>query len=123
MNIWIGLANTPYVLFFKPIIELLANEGHSIHITLRRFNQTVQLSQRYGIDRTETGRHGGRSNLSKLFNLFHRTGQLVYSATKLAIDLEVSHNSYTHALAGRVVVARVVTLMDYEGQPANHIAF
>ncbi len=86
---------------------------------MRRFNQTVELSQSYGIEGTVIGKHGGRSNVSKLVNLFKRTRQLVSFAKGLGIDLAVSHNSYTHTLAGRLVGARVGTLMDYEGQPTK----
>jgi len=39
------------------------------------------------------------------------------------IDLAVSHNSYSQILAARALSLRCVTLMDYEHQPANHLAF
>jgi len=38
-------------------------------------------------------------------------------------DLALSHNSYSQILAARALSLRVVTLMDYEHQPANHLAF
>jgi predicted glycosyltransferase len=37
--------------------------------------------------------------------------------------LAVSHNSYTQILAARLLGLKSVTLMDYEHQPANHLAF
>jgi len=37
--------------------------------------------------------------------------------------LAVSHNSYTQILAARSLGLKTVTLMDYEHQPANHLAF
>src|SRR5919205_1226915 len=38
-------------------------------------------------------------------------------------DLAASHNSYSQVLAARALGLRTVTLMDYEHQPANHLAF
>jgi len=35
----------------------------------------------------------------------------------------LSHNSYPQNLAGRLLGCKVVTISDYEGQPANHLAF
>jgi predicted glycosyltransferase len=39
------------------------------------------------------------------------------------LQLAVSHNSYSQILAARALSLKVVTLMDYEHQPANHLAF
>ena len=39
------------------------------------------------------------------------------------LDLALSHNSYSQILAARALSLRSVTLMDYEHQPANHLAF
>jgi predicted glycosyltransferase len=38
-------------------------------------------------------------------------------------DLAISHNSYSQILAARGLRVKTVTLMDYEHQPANHLAF
>ncbi|MEI6126628.1 MAG: DUF354 domain-containing protein [Pseudomonadota bacterium] len=123
MNIWIDLANSPHVVFFEPIIRMLENKGHKIFVSMRSFAQTVPLAHRYGIQGEIIGQHGGANTLLKAVNLISRTAQLVKFAANKKIDIAVSHNSYTHALAGRLIGARVVTIMDYEGQPANHLAF
>jgi predicted glycosyltransferase len=39
------------------------------------------------------------------------------------LGLAVGHNSYSQVLAARALGLRAVTLMDYEHQPANHLAF
>jgi predicted glycosyltransferase len=44
-------------------------------------------------------------------------------ARKRQFDLAISHNSYSQILAARGLRIRRVTLMDYEYQPANHLAF
>jgi predicted glycosyltransferase len=38
-------------------------------------------------------------------------------------DVALSHNSYAQIVAATVLGLPVITAMDYEGQPANHLAF
>ena len=44
-------------------------------------------------------------------------------ARKREFDLALSHNSYSQILAARALGIKAITLMDYEYQPANHLAF
>lgn len=123
MKIWVDLANAPHVAFFLPIIKELEKQGHSVAISMRDFNQTVELAQINGLEGTVIGKHGGKSRIGKFFNLIGRSRRLVSFSRHLPVDVAVSHNSYTQTIAGRQIGAKVVTIMDYEGQPANHIAF
>lgn len=123
MRIWVDLANAPHVAFFLPIIAELKRRGHSISISLRDFNQTVEIAALQGLKGSVIGKHGGKRSLGKVLNLFSRSSSLVAFGKEKRVDIAVSHNSYTQTLAGRLIGARVVTIMDYEGQPANHIAF
>src|SRR6185312_6052479 len=56
-------------------------------------------------------------------NLVQRAMSLARWARGQKIDLAASHNSYSQILAARVLSLKAVTLMDYEHQPANHLAF
>ena len=123
MNIWIDLANAPHVAFFLPIIRKLKSRGHNILISVRDFNQTVELMRKSGLDGKSIGKHGGKSLVGKFLNLLGRSMRLTYFGWRGRVDVAVSHNSYTQTIAGRLIGARVITIMDYEGQPANHVAF
>jgi predicted glycosyltransferase len=123
MKIWIDLANAPHVAFFLPIIRELKHRGHSVVVSMRDFNQTVEIARLNDLGGIVIGKHGGKSSLGKMMNLFTRSGALAAFGIKQRADVAVSHNSYTQTVAGRLIGARVVTIMDYEGQPANHIAF
>lgn len=123
MKIWIDLANAPHVAFFLPIIFELKQRGHCVIISMRDFNQTVDLAYKSGLDGTVIGRYGGKTTIGKLLNLLDRSSRLAAFARNKDVDVAVSHNSYTQNIAGRRIGAKVVTIMDYEGQPANHIAF
>lgn len=117
------MSNAPHVAFFLPIIGELSRRGHAIIVSMRDFNQTVELARKRGIVGSVIGRHGGKSALAKMLNLLLRSNALVAFGKAKRVDVAVSHNSYTQTIAGRLIAARVVTIMDYEGQPANHIAF
>ncbi|MFT4925332.1 MAG: putative glycosyltransferase, partial [Phenylobacterium sp.] len=123
MKIWIDLANTPHVVFFDPIIKQLEAQGHTVLVTLRDFAQTISVAKKFAIEGPVIGGHGGGSKIGKIYNLAERTMQLWRWAVGKGIDLALSHNSYHQIVAGRLLGCKVVTLMDYEGQPANHLAF
>lgn len=123
MRLWIDLANAPHVAFFLPIIRELRHRGHSVSISTRDFNQTVEIARLNGLSGTVIGTHGGKSSLGKIVNLLTRSCALAAFGREERAEVAVSHNSYAQTIAGRLIGCRVVTIMDYEGQPANHIAF
>jgi len=123
MRLWIDLANSPHVPFFKALAPRFVAAGHEIEFTARDFAETVPLAQAAGLDAEVVGAHGGRQVSAKAGNLIGRAWALASWARKRKFDLAVSHNSYSQILAARALRMRCVTLMDYEHQPANHLAF
>src|SRR5689334_10497370 len=123
MRIWIDLANSPHVPFFKALAARFVAAGHEIEVTARDFAETVPLARAAGFEATVVGAHGGRQVSAKAGNLVGRAWALASWARKRKFDLAVSHNSYSQILAARALRTRCVTLMDYEHQPANHLAF
>src|SRR6185436_8186552 len=59
----------------------------------------------------------------KAGSIASRAWALAGWARKRKFDLAISHNSYSQILAARVLGLRTITMMDYEHQPANHLAF
>jgi predicted glycosyltransferase len=92
-------------------------------VTARDFAETVKLAQAAGFAAEIIGGHGGGKLSSKAGNLVQRALTLARWARGRNLDLAVSHNSYSQILAARALSLRTVTLMDYEHQPANHLAF
>jgi predicted glycosyltransferase len=123
MRLWIDLANSPHVPFFKALAARFVESGHEIETTARAFAETVPLANAAGFKAHVVGAHGGRQVSAKAGNLMSRAWSLATWARKLNFDLAISHNSYSQILAARVLRIRCVTLMDYEYQPANHLAF
>lgn len=123
MRIWIDLANSPHVPFFRAIIKEFIQRGHEVVITARDFAETVSLAESAGLAAEVIGGHGGGKLAGKAGNLVQRAMALARWSRGRGIDLAVSHNSYSQILAARVLSLPTVTLMDYEHQPANHLAF
>src|SRR5687767_590481 len=123
MRVWIDLANSPHVPFFRALTNRFTAAGHEVEITAREFAETVPLAQAAGFTPQVIGKHGGREVSAKAGNLMSRAWDLRRWARKRRFDLAVSHNSYSQIVAARALRIRTVTLMDYEHQPANHLAF
>jgi uncharacterized protein len=123
MRLWIDLANSPHVPFFRALTKKFADAGHEIETTAREFAETVPLANAAGFAPHVVGAHGGRQVSAKAGNLMSRAWALAAWARKRHFDLAISHNSYSQILTARALGIRSVTLMDYEYQPANHLAF
>ena len=123
MHLWIDLANSPHVPFFKALAARFVAAGHEIEVTARDFAETVPLAKAADFEVDVVGAHGGRQVSAKAGNLVGRAWALASWARKRKFDLAISHNSYSQILAARALRTRCVTLMDYEHQPANHLAF
>src|ERR1700682_1981763 len=123
MRIWIDLANSPHVPFFRALIPEFVARGHQVEITARDFAQTVELALKAGMTPHVIGGHGGGSITGKAGNLVGRAAALRKWARDRGFDLAVSHNSYAQIAAAAALGIKTVTLMDYEHQPANHLAF
>ena len=123
MRVWIDLANSPHVPFFRALTDRFTAAGHEVEVTARDFAETIPLAHAAGFTPHVIGKHGGREVSGKAGNLLNRAWHLARWARRKSFDLAVSHNSYSQILAARALRIRTVTLMDYEHQPANHLAF
>jgi len=123
MRLWIDLANSPHVPFFKALTRRFIAEGHEIETTAREFAETIPLANAAGFAPHVVGAHAGRALSAKAGGMVNRAWALGAWARKRGFDLALSHNSYSQILAARFARIKSITLMDYEYQPANHLAF
>jgi uncharacterized protein len=123
MKVWIDLSNSPHPLLFAPIVERIESLGNTVRITARDNAQTVELArQRWdGVEVIGGPSEGGR--LAKARSISKRIRQLAAWGRAERPDVALSHNSYAQIVAARTIGVRTVTAMDYEHQPANHLAF
>ena len=123
MRLWIDLANSPHVPFFKALASRFVAQGHDIETTAREFAETIPLARAAGFTPEVVGAHAGRDVSKKAGSLMSRAWALATWARRRKFDLAISHNSYSQILAARGLGIKTITLMDYEHQPANHLAF
>jgi predicted glycosyltransferase len=123
MRVWIDLANSPHPLLFAPIARRLQELGHWVGVTARDNAQTAELTLQRWPDAEIIGGPSPKSRTLKAEAMLARIPQLRRWAQSFGADVALSHNSYAQIVAARVLGLPVITAMDYEGQPANHLAF
>jgi len=119
--IWFDLANSPHVMFFKPVIYALKN--FEILITARKFSETLDLLKNFGIEFIPVGKHGGKGKVKKLIVMMERVWKFRGILKGKRVILAASHNSYDQILASKLFGIKNITFMDYDKQFANHLAF
>src|SRR6476620_8373075 len=123
MRIWLDLSNSPHPLLFKPVARELEALGHSVVVTARDNAQTVELARERWPDVTVIGGPSPKGRKAKAQAIARRVAGLRRWARSMDPDIALSHNSYSQIVAARLLRIPVVTAMDFEHQPANHLAF
>lgn len=123
MRIWIDLSNSPHAPLFAPISRRLESQGHEILVTARDNAQTVELARGHWADIAVIGGRSHNGRLAKGRAMLRRIADLAAWARRTQPEIALSHNSYGQIVAARRLGIRAVTAMDYEHQPANHLAF
>jgi len=120
LRVWIDITNSPHVLVFRPVINLLKEQGHELFVTSREFAQVSELLKRFDIDHYQIGTHQGREAYRKIYGLARRTGSLVAYAARKNFNLSIGHGSNDCALASFILRIPHVTMFDYEYARAMH---
>lgn len=122
MKIWIDIANAPHAPFFAPIAQELESRGHEILITAWDRGQARALAQETWPDAILVGAGYQRGVLDKGLSIWRRARGLTRAVRRHRPDVALGHGSYAQVVAGRMIRCRVVTMLDYEHQPANHLS-
>jgi uncharacterized protein len=120
VRVWVDLTNSPHVLVMRPLIHAMRADGHEVKVTARDFAQTLELLERFGIEHTPVGRHGGRHLAGKALGLVSRTAALVRWARGHRFDLAMGHGSNDVTLAAKLLRIPCATGFDYEWATVQH---
>jgi len=114
-TIWIDIENTPHVLFFRPIIEILNAKGCNVYVTARRCTQTVELLRALNIPFREIGCHfeGGNIFFKIMFVLFRVICLFIYIFPK-NIAKAVCHCSRSMLITSKILRIKNICFLDYE---------
>jgi predicted glycosyltransferase len=114
MRVWIDITNSPHVLVFRPLIELLRRRGAEVEVTAREYAQTLELLARHGIEPTVIGEHGGVSRIGKAAAMASRLPALRRFARSRRFDVALAHGSHDLTLTARSLGIPAATTFDYE---------
>jgi predicted glycosyltransferase len=123
VRVWIDLSNSPHPLLFEPIARQLEARGAVVRLTARDNAQTVELARERWRDVAVIGGASPPGRAAKGGSMLERIRALASWGRRERPDVALSHNSYGQIVAARLLGIPAVTAMDYEHQPANHIAF
>jgi uncharacterized protein len=122
-RVWIDLSNSPHALLFSPVASELGRRGHQVLVTARDNAQTAELARQHWPDVEVIGAESPPGRARKVGTLLNRVAALRRWAKQHDPDVALSHNSYAQVVAARSLGIPCVTAMDFEHQPANHVAF
>jgi predicted glycosyltransferase len=123
MKVWIDLDNSPGALLFPPIARGFERRGDQVVVTARDHAQTVQLAKQSWPEVIVIGGESPKARVTKSRRMLQRVVRLRQWARAEQIDFALSHNSYGQIGAARTIGLPIVTAMDYEHQPLNHLGF
>lgn len=122
MRFWIDIANTPHVTLFRPVAQRLEEMGHEIVVTVFDRGLTAPVAKSVWPDAEQVGNSFQRALFDKATAIGGRAWNL-RKIVKGRVDVALGHNSYSQIVAARALRIPTITAMDYEHQPANHLAF
>ena len=121
MRVWIDVTNSPHVVFFRPLVQLLRERGNEVTITARAFAQTLELLEDADLEHTVVGPpHGGATRAGKARAMASRLRALRSFAKGRAFDAALAHASHELPLAARSLRIPSAYAFDYEFALAQH---
>lgn len=122
-KVWIDMSNSPHPLFFAPIARRIEQLGGTVLVTYRDHAQTAELTRERFPEATLIGAPSPPGRARKAAAIGGRVARLGRWAWSARPQVALSHNSYAQLVAARSLRIPSLTAMDYEHQPANHLAF
>jgi predicted glycosyltransferase len=117
------MANSPHPVLLGPVARELEARGHTVIVTTRDHAQTRDLTLSIWPDATVVGGESPGSPSAKARAIARRVLGLRRVLASMKVDAAASLGSYAQIVAARSLGIPVLTLMDYEYQPANHLSF
>src|SRR3954454_14482487 len=120
MKVWVDFTGSAHPLVFRPLVRLLAQQGHEVEITAREYAQTLQLIESHGMTATVIGHHGGRSAAGKARQMRTRLKALRAWARPRHFDLALAHGSHELTMSAHRLGIPSATTFDYEWAWLQH---
>ena len=113
---WVDVDNPPQAQYLSPIATGLRNRGHSVLITARNHQPTLDVLANRGETATTVGDPFGETTAAKVAGTLKRAANLHRLAKRtLGRPAAVVSTSRSGVLAARTLRAPCFTVLDYEG--------
>jgi uncharacterized protein len=90
MRLWFDLLTPKQLLFFRPVIDQLRKDGHSVLVTSRKYREVEQLATAMGLDLSFAGARGGKDPLEQFRLSLERMELLLPRVVDFSPDVSVS---------------------------------
>jgi len=90
LRLWFDIVTPKQVLFFRPVIDLLRQDGHEVLTTSRRYREVEQLASMLKLDLSFVGSRGGKDAREQLERSIERMGLLIPLVAGFSPDVSVS---------------------------------
>jgi len=90
MRVWFDMITPKQLLFFRPVIDGLRMDGHTVLATSRRYREVEQLASMLGLELSFAGSRGGKDLREQLELSLERMEQLLPQVARFSPDVSVS---------------------------------
>jgi predicted glycosyltransferase len=119
MRILVEATHPAHVHFFRNAIEEFKSRGHTVAVTSREKDVTLELLDALGIEHTPLSK-AGKGKFSLLFEMFLRDVRLLKYCLKFKPDVLIAISGVFAAHAGFVIRKPVLVWDDTEHQKISH---
>jgi predicted glycosyltransferase len=114
MRFWVDCTAAAHPVVLRPIIDGLAQRGHEVEVTTRKYGQTEGLLDLLAIPYTSIGEHSDAGTAGKGLAVVSRSRKLVGWARGRGFDAALAHGSVDIAVVGSLLRIPQVQMQDYE---------
>jgi uncharacterized protein len=93
LKVWFDILTPKQVMFFKPAVEMLREQGHELLCTSREYREANDLARLRKIDLMVVGKHGGAEKSQKLWQSANRIMKLTEIISAFKPDVAISFSS------------------------------
>jgi uncharacterized protein len=121
MRVWVDMTNTAHPVVLKPLVDVLEERGHDVHITARPLSHTLELLDDWGHEYTSIGAYGGARRADKVRAALDRSRKMTsWGRANGPFDAALAHGSTDLPVASRLLRIPNTTMFDYEWATAQH---
>jgi len=118
-RVWLDVLTPKQVLFFKPLVDLLEENGFDVLVTSRKYREVIPLAERVGLQLVYVGERGGSDQAGQLEAATKRQAKIITPVKRFAPKIAVSVAS---AVCARVAYGLGIKHVAVNDSPHSEVA-